>query len=84
MPCSYGSGTAVRSLSRRYVHRPSGHGDDRRDKSCRNNLKATKLEHEAVSDAAATKKINHIADKAAEKASKVEQNYDENHAIFSK
>ncbi len=48
------------------------------------NPEATKLEDETVSDASAEKRIEHVADKAAEKASKAEKNYDKDHGIFSK
>jgi hypothetical protein len=48
------------------------------------NPKATKLEGETVSEAATAKKIDDVADKAAEKASKTEQRYDADHTIFSK
>jgi hypothetical protein len=45
---------------------------------------ATKLEDETISDATAEKKIQHTAEKAAEKSSKTEQCYDQDHSIFSK
>lgn len=47
------------------------------------NSEATKLEDEMVSDASAEKKIEHIAEKAAEKASKTENKYDKDHSLFS-
>jgi hypothetical protein len=43
----------------------------------------TKPEDEPVADVAAEKKIEHIAEKAADKASKTEQNYDKDHTLFS-
>jgi hypothetical protein len=48
------------------------------------NPEATKLEDETISDAAAEKKIQHTAEKAAEKSSKTEQRYEQDHGIFSK
>ena len=48
------------------------------------NQKATKLEDETVSDASAEKKIQQVADKAAEKSSHTEQSYDRDHQIFTK
>jgi hypothetical protein len=48
------------------------------------NPEATKLEDETVSDAAAEKRIDRVAEKAAEKASHTVQNYDKDHTIFSK
>ncbi|MFY9853242.1 MAG: hypothetical protein WAK26_05115 [Terracidiphilus sp.] len=48
------------------------------------NPEVTKLENETVSDAAATKRIEHVAEKAAEKASRTEQRYDQDHEIISK
>jgi hypothetical protein len=48
------------------------------------NANATKLEDETESDSLPQKKLDHIAEKAAEKASKTEQRYDEEHTIFSK
>ncbi len=48
------------------------------------NLEATKLGDETISDSSAEKRVEHIAEKAAEKASKTENNYDKDHAIFSK
>ena len=48
------------------------------------NSEATKLEDETVSDASAEKRIERVADKAAEKSTKTEQRYDRDHSIFSK
>jgi len=48
------------------------------------NQEAAKLEDETASDATAEKRIERVAEKAAEKSTKTEQHYDENHAIFSK
>ena len=48
------------------------------------NSETTKLEDETISDATAEKRIEHVADKAAEKSSKTEQRYDRDHNIFSK
>lgn len=48
------------------------------------NPEATKLEDETISDPTAEKKIQHTAEKAAEKSSKTEQRYDQGHSIFSK
>lgn len=48
------------------------------------NPEVTKLENETVSDAGAHRRIEHVAEKAAEKASHAEQNYDQDHEIFSK
>jgi hypothetical protein len=45
---------------------------------------ATKQEDEAISEAAAEKRIERVADKAAEKSTKTEQRYDSDHNIFSK
>jgi hypothetical protein len=41
------------------------------------NPEATKLENETVSDATAKKRIQRVAEKAAEKASHTEQKYDQ-------
>jgi hypothetical protein len=46
--------------------------------------KATKPEDETISDATAEKRIELLADKTAEKATKTEQRYDSDHNIFSK
>jgi hypothetical protein len=48
------------------------------------NPEAAKLEDETISDATADRKIQHTAEKAAEKSSKTEQRYDQDHNIFSK
>jgi hypothetical protein len=48
------------------------------------NPEVTKLEDETVSDSTAVKKIDRVAEKAAEKASKTEQHYDKDHPIISK
>jgi hypothetical protein len=48
------------------------------------NPEETKLEDETVSDATAEKRIDRVADKAAEKSSHTVQNYDKDHNIFSK
>ena len=48
------------------------------------NPEATKLEDETVSDATAEKRIERVADKAAEQSTKSEQHYDGDHSIFSK
>jgi hypothetical protein len=48
------------------------------------NSEATKLEDETTSDATAEKRIERVADKAAEKSTKTEQRYDRGHEIFSK
>jgi hypothetical protein len=45
---------------------------------------AKKLKEKTDSDVASEKRINNLADKAAEKASKTEQRYDKNHSIISK
>jgi hypothetical protein len=45
---------------------------------------ATKLEDETISDAPAEKRIERVADKAAEKSTKNEQRHDRDHNIFSK
>jgi hypothetical protein len=47
------------------------------------NAEATKLEHETGSDATAEKKINQVAEKAAEKASKTVKEYDKEHGVIS-
>jgi hypothetical protein len=44
----------------------------------------TTVESKKISDDAAEKRIEQIADKAAQKASHTEKAYDENHQIFSK
>jgi len=48
------------------------------------NAQSTKLEDKAVSDATAQKRIERVAEKAAEKSTKTEQRYDRDHKIFSK
>jgi hypothetical protein len=48
------------------------------------NQEATKLEDATVSDTTAEKRIDRVAEKAAERSAKTEQRYDENHSIFSK
>jgi hypothetical protein len=47
------------------------------------NPQATKLENETVSDPTAEKKIERVAEKAAEKSTKTVQSYDKDHTIFS-
>lgn len=47
------------------------------------NSEATKREDETITDATAEKRIERVADKAAEKSSKTEQRYDSDHNIFS-
>jgi hypothetical protein len=48
------------------------------------NQEATKQEDETVSGATAEKRIDRVAEKAAEKSTKTEQRYDRDHGIFSK
>ncbi len=48
------------------------------------NPDATKLEDETVSDESAEKRIDRVAEKAAEKASNTVHNYDKEHTIISK
>jgi len=48
------------------------------------NSEATKLEDQAISDVSAEKKIERVAENAAEKASKTENDYDKDHSLFSK
>jgi hypothetical protein len=48
------------------------------------NAEATKLVDETISDATAEKRIERVADKTAEKATRTEQRYDSDHKIFSK
>jgi hypothetical protein len=48
------------------------------------NPEVIKLEDEKISDASATKRIEHVAETAAEKASQTEQHYDQDHQIISK
>jgi len=45
---------------------------------------AKKLKEKTDSEVASKTRINHLADKAAEKASKTEQRYDKDHTIISK
>ena len=47
------------------------------------NPEVTRLEDETVSDATAEKKINRVAEKAAEKASKTVKDYDKEHTLIS-
>ncbi len=48
------------------------------------NPEVTKIEDETVSDATAKKRIERVAEKAAEKASHTEQSFDRDHQVFSK
>jgi hypothetical protein len=48
------------------------------------NPEVTKVENETVSDATAQKRIERVAEKAAEKSSHTEQSYDQDHQIISK
>lgn len=48
------------------------------------NTEATKLEDETVSEATAEKRIDRVAEKAAEKSTKTEHRYDIDHSIISK
>ena len=48
------------------------------------NQEVTKLEDETASDATAEKRIERVAEKAAEKSTKTEQRYDRDQPIFSK
>lgn len=48
------------------------------------NEEAKKLNDKPSSESAADKRINNLAEKAAEKASKTEQHYDKGHSIISK
>jgi len=47
------------------------------------NPEATKVEDETVSEASAEKRIEHVAEKAAKRASDSEKKYDGEHTIFS-
>ena len=47
------------------------------------NPEVIKLENETVSDATAKKKIDRVAEEAAEKASHTVKSYDKDHTIFS-
>ncbi len=46
--------------------------------------KPVETKDETISNAAAEKRTERVADKEAEKASQTEKSYDENHQIFSK
>jgi|HubBroStandDraft_1064217.scaffolds.fasta_scaffold65440_2 hypothetical protein len=48
------------------------------------NKEATKLEDETISEATAEKRIEHVAERAAEKSTQTEHRYDRDHEIFSK
>lgn len=48
------------------------------------NDQANKMKDNTNPDAATEKRINHVAEKAAEKAIKAEQCYDQDHTIISK
>jgi hypothetical protein len=48
------------------------------------NLEVTKSGNETATDAAAQKRIDNVAEEAAEKSSRTEQKYDKDHQIFSK
>jgi hypothetical protein len=48
------------------------------------NQEAAKLDDETVSNAAAEKRIDRVAEKAANKAIKTEQHYDQDYTIISK
>jgi hypothetical protein len=48
------------------------------------NQESTKLVEETSSEVAADKRIEHVAEKEAEKSTKTVQHYDEKHPIFSK
>jgi hypothetical protein len=48
------------------------------------NPEVTKIEDETVSDAPVQKRIERVAEKAAEKASRTEESYDRDHQVFSK
>ena len=48
------------------------------------NAEETRLEEEIRSDTTAQERMERLAEKAAEKSSKTEQLYDEDHDIFSK
>jgi hypothetical protein len=47
------------------------------------NPEATELEDETVMDETAEKRIDRVAERAAEKASKTENEYDKEHAVIS-
>jgi hypothetical protein len=48
------------------------------------NPEVTKIEDETVSDVTAKKQIERVAEKAAEKPSRTEQDYDQVHQVISK
>jgi hypothetical protein len=49
------------------------------------NPQAVKLEDEVISEASTTEKIDHVAEKAAEKSAKTAQKFDkENSTLFSR
>jgi hypothetical protein len=48
------------------------------------NPEVIKLENETVPDTTAQKRIERVAEKAAEKPSRTEQDYDQGHQIISK
>jgi hypothetical protein len=48
------------------------------------NPEVTKLEDETASDTTAQKHIERVAEKAAEKPSRTEKDYDQDHQIISK
>lgn len=47
------------------------------------NPEAAKLQDEAATKESADEKIQHVAEKAAEKAAKTEQEYGKDHTIFT-
>jgi hypothetical protein len=47
------------------------------------NPEAEKLEDKTISEASEQERIEHVAENAAEKASKTEKRYDGEHTIFS-
>jgi hypothetical protein len=48
------------------------------------NQEETKVVDETVSDATTEKRLDNVAEKAAEKSTKTVQHYDKEHSIFSK
>jgi len=48
------------------------------------NTEVTKTEDETVSETAAQRRIDHVAEEMAEKSSRTEKKYDTDHTIFSK
>ena len=48
------------------------------------NPEVTKIEDETVSDATAKKRIERVAEKAAERPSRTEHEFDQDHQIISK